>query len=116
MTDPRPLVEGSGDPRLVGVKCTNCDHAMVTDRPACSACGGTVTEAAFGPGGQVWASTVVRIKVGDRTPPYALAYVDLHGGPRILAHLRGTQEAPLVGSEVRLVAPVDGDVMVEVVG
>jgi uncharacterized OB-fold protein len=89
---------------------------MATPRPVCAACGGPVAEAAFGPEGVVYASTVVRIAVGDRKPPYALAYVDLDGGPRVLAHVDGTEVvAPEVGSRVRLVTPRDGDVLVEVV-
>ncbi|MBC9734312.1 OB-fold domain-containing protein [Nocardioides sp. zg-578] len=88
---------------------------MPTPRPVCAACAGPVAEARFGPRGVVWSSTVVRIPVGDRTPPYALAYVDLDEGPRILAHVAGEPVAAAVGSTVRLVAPVDGDVVVEVV-
>ena len=115
MSDPRPLIEGTDPPRLIGVRCEACDHVMPTHRPACSACGGAVVEARFGPEGTVWSSTVVRIKVGERTPPYTLAYVDLRSGPRVLAHVGGEESAPAVGSRVRLVAPVDGDVVVEVI-
>ncbi|WP_369413861.1 Zn-ribbon domain-containing OB-fold protein [Aeromicrobium wangtongii] len=88
---------------------------MATQRPVCAACGGEVVPAKFGPSGTVYASTVVRIAVGNRTPPYALAYVDLDDGPRILAHVAGNgASAPPVASRVRLVAPADGDVVVEV--
>ncbi|MDT0201697.1 OB-fold domain-containing protein [Nocardioides sp. AE5] len=114
MTDPRPRVQGT-PPEVVGVACTACHHPMPTPRPACAACGGPVAEARFGPAGVIWSSTVVRIPVGDRQPPYALAYVDLEDGPRVLAHVAGAVEAPAVGSAVELVAPVDGDVTVEVI-
>lgn len=115
MADPRPHVDEQGDV-LVGVRCTVCEHPMPTPRPACAACGGRVTEARFGPGGRVYSSTVVRIAVGDRVPPYALAYVDLDHGPRVLAHVAGEDpSAPAVESRVRLVKPVLGDVVVEVV-
>ncbi|MDP9821903.1 Zn-ribbon domain-containing OB-fold protein [Nocardioides massiliensis] len=115
MSDPRPRVELSDPPRIVGVTCTRCSHPMPTPRPACAVCRGPVAEARFGPDGVVWSATVVRIAVGDRTPPYALAYVDLDGGPRVLAHVDGQESAPPVGSRVRLVAPTAGDVTVEVV-
>lgn len=115
MTDPRPrVVEGDGFV-ISGVRCSECDHPMAVPTMSCIRCRGAVTAATFGPGGQVWASTVVRIAVGDRTPPYALAYVDLDDGPRVLAHLSDPEaEPPNVGSLVRLVEPRDGDVVVEV--
>ncbi|QGW25748.1 hypothetical protein GJR88_04174 [Dietzia sp. DQ12-45-1b] len=53
--------------------------------------------------------------MGERTPPYTLAYVDLRSGPRVLAHVGGEESAPAVGSRVRLTEPVDGDVVVEVI-
>ncbi|NYG57186.1 hypothetical protein BJ980_000109 [Nocardioides daedukensis] len=114
MSDPRPRVEGTDPPQVIGVACTDCGHPMPTPRPRCADCGGRVVEARFGPAGVVWSSTVVRIAVGDRTPPYALAYVDLDEGPRVLAHVRGSDTAPAVGSRIRLVEPVEGDVVVEV--
>jgi uncharacterized OB-fold protein len=115
MADPRPHVTEQGD-ALVGVRCSACQHPMPTPRPACAACGGLVAEARFGPGGRVYSSTVVRIAVGDRIPPYALAYVDLDDGPRVLAHVVGDDPtAPAVGSRVRLTGPISGDVAVEVV-
>ena len=114
MSDPRPRVEGTSPPRIVGVACTACAHAMPTPRPVCAACGQAVAETRFGPDGVVWSSTVVRIAVGDRTPPCALAVGGLDDGPRGLAHVRGPDVAPPVGSRVRLVEPVEGDVVVEV--
>ncbi len=115
MADPRPRVDEHGQ-YLVGVRCTLCRHPMVTPRPCCAACGGAVVETRFGPSGAVYSSTVVRIAVGDRVPPYALAYVDLDDGPRVLAHVSGpASSAPAVASRVRLVQPLSGDVVVEVV-
>ncbi|OLL75059.1 hypothetical protein Ae168Ps1_3460c [Pseudonocardia sp. Ae168_Ps1] len=55
----------------------------------------------------------MRIPVPGRTPPFALAYVDLDDGPRILAHVPGPA-APPVGGRARLVAPTgSGDLAVE---
>ncbi len=116
MSDPRPQVDTTDGPMVVGVRCRSCGHPMATPRPVCAACGGPVEEARFGPVGTVYASTVVRIAVGERTPPYALAYVDLDEGPRILAHVAGDAlSAPDVDSRVRLGEPQDGDVVMEVV-
>lgn len=108
MTDPRPKVVHDGhDSAVLGVRCTDCGYPVAFERPACPVCSGRVAEQRFGPGGTVFASTVVRIPVGDRIPPYALVYVDLDDGPRVLA---ATPSAPgsettgvPVGSRVRLV-------------
>jgi len=115
MSDPRPQVDAHEGVFLVGVRCNSCDHPMATPRPMCAACGGEVVEARFGPEGTVYSSTVVRIAVGNRTPPYSLAYVDLDAGPRILAHLAGPRdEVAPVASRVTLVESADGDPIVEV--
>jgi uncharacterized OB-fold protein len=87
--------------RVAGVRCERCGHVVAGERPRCPRCAGTVATAEFGPGGVVWASTVVRVAVPGREPPYGLAYVDLEGGPRILAHTPGDAALP-VGSPVRL--------------
>jgi uncharacterized protein len=119
--DPRPLLVGRGAAAAVlGGRCMACGRPS-TGALRCPACGGELADARFGPGGAVWSSTVVRIPVGERVPPYALAYVDLDGdgdgdgagaaGPRVLARADG----PLpIGSRVRLVGPTaDGDLHVE---
>lgn len=115
MTDPRPRVDRTPVPVVVGVRCTSCGHPTAFPRPACPVCAGPVVEHRFGPGGTVFASTVIRIPVGERVPPYALAYVDLDDGPRVLVRVRDDEVAPPVGARVRLVgtSPV-GDPLVEV--
>lgn len=114
--DPRPRLLPRGDAAVVaGVRCTACGLPVAFARPRCPACRGPVEPAEFGPGGTVWSATVVRIPVPGREPPYALAYVDLDDGPRVLAHLPGT-EAPDVGTRVRLTGPSpDPDLRAEVV-
>jgi len=68
----------------------------------------------FGPTGTLWSSTVVRIAVPGRTPPYALAYVDLDDGPRILAEIIGVAERVSIGTRVALSSQSDiGDLRVE---
>ena len=55
---------------------------------------------------------MVRIAVGDRAPGYALAYVDLDDGPRVLAHLAPDVTLPQVGDAVRLTGTTDaGDLL-----
>jgi uncharacterized OB-fold protein len=115
--DPRPqIVEGpDGRRRVAGRACRSCGAVAAFAWPRCPECGSEVEPAEFGPDGTVWSSTVVRIPVPGRTPPYALAYVDLDGGPRVLAHVTGPTDAPVpIGRRVRLSSPSsDGDVVVE---
>lgn len=117
--DPRPAVVACADGwTVLGHRCRSCSHpTATTPAPAtCPACGGDVDVASFGPLGRVWSSTVVRVGVPGRTPPYALAYVDLDDGPRVLAHVRDATERRPVGSAVRVVGHNDeGDLEVEVV-
>lgn len=56
----------------------------------------------FGPNGTVFSSTVLRIPVPGRTPPFTLAYVDVEDGPRILVHVDGPDEALVPSSQVTL--------------
>lgn len=82
----------------------------------CMRCNGPLNEATFGPRGRIWSSTVVRVPVPGRTPPYALAYIDLDDGPRVLAHVVGAVDRPTVGAIVRVAGQTaDGDLAVEVV-
>jgi uncharacterized OB-fold protein len=109
VADPRPRVEGD---RVRGARCAACGYPTAPPAPWCPACHATdAGEAWFGPGGTVWSSTVVHIPVGKWTPPYAIAYVDLDDGPRVLAHL----VEPRVlrpGARVRVAGATDsGDVL-----
>ncbi len=105
--DPRLRVrEEDGAVTLPVSTCEECGYVAAPEVPACPRCGAPTTAGAAGPRGRVWASTVVRIPVPGRTPPYGLAYVDLDGGPRVLAHSAG-KEPLAVGSVVEL-APQSG--------
>ena len=80
-----------------GVRCKSCGYRAAFQRPRCPNCREEVEPASFGPGGVVWASTVVRIKVGEYEPPYGLAYVNVDDGPRVLAHTPGDNPARVGG-------------------
>jgi Predicted nucleic-acid-binding protein containing a Zn-ribbon len=121
MPDPRPQLDTTdGVVRVIGVRCTECGYPVAFARLRCPVCRGPVETERFGPDGVVWSATTVRIPVGDREPPYQLAYVDLQDGPRILAHVAGPDGAPAsdvvpVGARVRLRGRNDaGDAVVEV--
>ena len=72
-----------------------------------------MVEKLYGPTGTVWSTTVVHITVPNQQSPYALAYVDLDNGPRVLAHVDRADRRLAVGQIVHLVeATGDGDVQV----
>lgn len=117
--DPRPRVESSDDGwwYVAGSRCGSCRRDVAYRWPRCPSCTGMLEPTWFSATGTVWSSTVVRIPVPGRTPPYSLAYVDLDDGPRVLAHVSGRPtDAPVpIGATVRLIAPsADGDLQVEV--
>ena len=118
--DPRPSVSVVGiESRVTGFRCATCGLPSLWASPRCASCGGRPEPTTFDGWGLVWSSTVVRVPVPGRTPPYSLAYVDLHDGPRILAHmvLDGEPRRTMPGTPVRVVRLDDaGDVLVEVVG
>lgn len=105
VADPRPVARGD---RVRGARCTACGYPTAPAAPWCPACQHREQrEAEFGPGGVVWSSTLVHIPVGRWRPPYALAYVDLDDGPRVLVHL-DRPEVLQAGSRVRIIGADEG--------
>jgi len=100
LPDPRPQVEiVAGRAHVVGQQCAACGLRTTLVVSACPGCRGELAPVRFGPDGTVWGSTVIRVPVAGRTPPYCLAYVDLDGFA--------------VGTRVRLRGDPDGDLVVE---
>ena len=117
--DPRPRTKQlpGGGRELLGARCSSCGYRSLVHPPRCARCFAPLEEASFPPTGSVWSSTVVRIPVPGRTPPYTLAYVDIDEGPRVLAHIVGATERVPIGSRVVLADRNDaGDLTMEVVG
>jgi uncharacterized OB-fold protein len=89
--------------RVLGSLCQSCGYRLAIKLEHCPVCREPLSAAVFGPGGRIWAVTSVHISVQERATPYVLAYVDLDGGPRILAHVHADAAAiPLVGDRVVL--------------
>lgn len=111
VADPRPVLQ---DGRVGGVRCTACRYPVAqTGVPWCPVCYAAVEPARFAPTGAVWSSTVVRIPVGTRRPPFGLAYLDLDDGPRVLVHLAAPEVLPL-GARLTITGLDDGDLTAEV--
>ncbi|SHL42635.1 hypothetical protein SAMN05443637_12832 [Pseudonocardia thermophila] len=115
VADPRPVLDGAGaDAAVVGLRCTQCRYPVPQRRiPWCPVCYGSVAEARFATTGIAWSSTVVQIAVGGRKPPFALAYLDLDDGPRVLVHLAEPAVVP-IGTRLRITGTDDGDLVAEV--
>jgi hypothetical protein len=108
VADPRPVWE---DGAVVGVRCTVCRYpAAQTEIPWCPVCHAAVTAERFAPAGTIWSATVVAIPVGNRRPPFALAYLDLDDGPRLLVHL-ASADLPAIGARARITGTDDGDLV-----
>ncbi|WP_344422138.1 OB-fold domain-containing protein [Pseudonocardia ailaonensis] len=111
VADPRPLFD---DGAVLGVRCTACRYpAAQSGIPWCPSCYGPVEAARFTATGAAWSSTVVRIPVGERRPPFGLAYVDLDDGPRVLVHLAEPAVLTL-GARLRITGTDAGDLVAEV--
>jgi len=113
--DPRPLVVATPDGmrQISGARCTACAYPVAEVLVRCPVCGGECEPAQFGPAATVFAATVLRVPVPGRAPPYALAYVDLDDGPRVLAHVDRTDSALVPGTSVWLAGTTEqGDPLV----
>jgi uncharacterized OB-fold protein len=105
VADPRPQVQ---DQQVLGARCAGCGYPTAPAAPWCPACQSRDQRPArFGPLGTVWSSTLVHIPVGRWKPPYALAYVDLDDGPRVLAHLQSAV-ALKAGARIRILGGDEG--------
>jgi uncharacterized OB-fold protein len=110
--DARP--HAGADGLLGGWRCSSCGHAVALEAPWCPADRGKLVPSEFGPGGTVWSSTVFRVPLDGRVPPWTLAYVDLDDdGPRVLAHVPSSDTRLIVGQRVRLDGEsTEGDILV----
>lgn len=119
MADPRPVIEdGPEGPGLLGARCVACGHPSPVKLARCPRCASKMEEERFGTDGVIWSTTTIHVPNGEREAPYTLAYVDLDGGPRFLAHVQlAGEERPPVAGRARLIGRSElGDPLVEVIG
>lgn len=111
--DPRPvLADDAGHWVVRGFRCVECGYRLAAERPRCPVCRGALEKHEFGPGGTVWAGTILRAGVPDRQAPVGLAYVDLDDGPRVLCHFGDETDVPDVpppGTRVELAGLTEQD-------
>jgi uncharacterized protein len=111
VADPRPVLR---DGAILGARCASCRYPAAQEGiPWCPACYGPTAPAGFAVTGAVWSSTVVAIPVGERRPPFGLAYLDLDDGPRVLVHLAEPAVLP-PGTRLRVTGTERGDLVAEV--
>ena len=102
-----PFWSSAAEGRLVLPRCDTCGHHIWYPRSWCPVCGGdAVTWSELSGRGSVYAATVIRRAMGSwaSAAPFAVAYVELAEGPRILANV--VTDAPehiRIGDPVRAV-------------
>lgn len=103
-----PLREGlfetpaDGPPYLVGGRCTLCGAVRFPWRKVCVQCSssGSVERLALSRRGVIYSFTIVRIASPGMQAPYAIGYVSLPEGVRIVALLGGELENLRIGQAV----------------
>jgi uncharacterized OB-fold protein len=79
-----------GGPQLVGGECADCGQKVFPAASMCFQClSEQVRPVGLGREGKLYSFSVVRIAPKGYQAPYAIGYVDLPEGVRVLAHIVG---------------------------
>jgi len=101
-------------PRLMGMRCTDCDNYVFPFQKGCSRCTGTnVERVALGTEGKLWAWTIQGFPpksppyLGEADPkafePYGVGYVEIEGQLKVEARLTEADPEKLkIGMSMRL--------------
>ncbi len=101
-------------PRLMGMRCTDCDNYVFPFQKGCSRCTGTnVERVALGTEGTLWAWTIQGFPpksppyLGESDPkifePYGVGYVEIEGQLKVEARLTEADPEKLkIGMPMRL--------------
>jgi uncharacterized OB-fold protein len=83
-------LEVEGGPRLVGSECADCGQTVFPPVPMCFEClSENMRPRALSREGKLYSYSVVRIAPRGWQVPYAIGYVDLPEGVRVLSHIVG---------------------------
>ncbi len=108
-----PFWEGCAQERLVLPRCDRCGELIWYPRRFCPFCGSTdVSWHEVSGEGTIYSVTVLRQGQGAyrEVAPYALAYVELTEGPRMLTNIVGADPGDLrIGQPVRVVFDPAGE-------
>jgi uncharacterized protein len=102
----REFWEGAGQGRLMLPRCERCDKVIWYPRTICPACGASAVAWFEASGrGTVYSFTVVHNGEGAfaQATPFAIAYVELEEGPRVLTNLIGDPAGWAIGQAVQAV-------------
>ncbi|MGI5452767.1 Zn-ribbon domain-containing OB-fold protein [Streptomyces sp. CA-249302] len=111
MEGPLTAVPGTGS-RLRGSRCADCAVAVYPVSPVCPRCGGPAEPVVLSGTGTLWTWTVQRyapksppyVPPADGFAPFAVGYVELPEGVRVLAALDIRPEDAEIGMPVTLTA------------
>lgn len=100
------LIENTRDgPRLAAGRCKGCGALSFPKAPVCTQCLGTEIAAThLSTQGKLYSYAIVHQAPKGWDVPYALGYVDLDDGVRVLAHIEG--DAKKIGMDGRVVLGV----------
>ncbi len=93
------------EPHLIGVQCLSCGKYAFPFRQTCIFCHSEEVKRTFlSRTGKIHTFTICRVPVPNFSTPYAIGFIDLPEGVRILSQLTGWSEKDLqVGGEVEMV-------------
>ncbi len=95
-------IDDDGSGHLLGSRCAGCGAHFFPVRAACAGCLGTDMETVrFSESGKLYTYTVIRQSTPGFEVPYALGYVDLSEGVRIMGQITGCDP-----DEIRIGMPV----------
>lgn len=98
-TDSAPFYAAAIGGRFLGRRCRNCHEWHWYPRPSCPFCSGETDWAEMAGTGRIYSYSVSR----RASPPYAIAYVELDEGPRMLTNIVNCDfDALRIGQPVQL--------------
>ncbi len=102
-------LDGAGMPHLIGGRCRACGALSFPGAAVCAACLSKEVETVhLASDGTLYSYSVVHQAPREWRVPYALGYVDLTDGVRVLAHIDVAASDISIGMRLRLAVGVVG--------